>query len=44
LIAELSCVVQHKNETFSSGGTITCRLEMAGQMSVSLIRSLEKKR
>jgi hypothetical protein len=24
-------VVQHKNETLSSGGTIICRLEMAGQ-------------
>jgi hypothetical protein len=23
--------VQHKNETFSGGSTITCRLEMAGQ-------------
>jgi hypothetical protein len=31
LIAKLGCVVQHKNETFSGGGTITCRLEMAGQ-------------
>jgi hypothetical protein len=31
LIAKLGCVVQHKNETFNGGGTITCRLEMAGQ-------------
>ncbi|MGY8682680.1 hypothetical protein Q2941_33615 [Bradyrhizobium sp. UFLA05-153] len=23
--------MQHKNETFSGGGTITCRLEMASQ-------------
>ncbi|MGY3079419.1 hypothetical protein ACVWZZ_005827 [Bradyrhizobium sp. LM6.10] len=31
LIAELGCIVQHKNETFSGGGTITCRLKMVGQ-------------
>ncbi len=31
LIAELGCVVQHKNETVTSGGTIKCRLEMASQ-------------
>lgn len=31
LIAKLGCVVQHKNETAGGGGTITCRLEMAGQ-------------
>ena len=31
LIAKLGCVVQHENEIFGGGGTIACRLEMAGQ-------------
>jgi hypothetical protein len=30
LIAKLRRVVQHKDEIFSGGDTITCRLEMAG--------------
>ncbi|MBB4263994.1 hypothetical protein GGD64_008066 [Bradyrhizobium sp. CIR3A] len=34
--------MQHKNETFSGGGTITSQLEMAGRMSASLTRSLEE--
>ncbi len=31
MIAELGFIVQHKSETFSGGGTTTCRLEMPGQ-------------
>ena len=31
IASDFSRIVQYRNETFGGGGTITCRLEMAGQ-------------